>query len=909
MPKINFIQISKFIILIGFVLFVSCKNDGESKRYKIGFSQCLSDNMWRDAMNHSMQIQASLLQDSLTLEIFEANGNIQKQINQIEKMIQDNYDLIIISPNEPDRVVPVIEKAFDSGIPIILIDRKINSNKFTAFVGADNLAVGKNAANYIASMEEKIKNVVEIKGEDNSTPVIERSKGFEQTIQKEPSVNLIKSMVGIDSVKIKSLIDSIDINQIHYMFAFNDELAYQAWKIVHEISSSNKIKFIGVDGLNGTNGGVQLVQDNVLEASILYPTGGEEAIKLAMKILGGESVEKYNILNSTIIDSRNADIMRNQFDKIIQHQDDISLQQKKIQEQENTYTTQSKTLRLVLGLLILSIIFGALVIYSWRIIRQKKRELELINKKIIIQRDQIKTSNDAKVNFFTGISHEFKTPITLILSSIESLTEENRKRDFKLLNELGLIFNNSKRLLRLINQLLDFRKIEDRKFILRASETNIFKFTQSIYRDFERESIKRNIDFTITANNEDLFAYIDRNLMDKVFFNLLSNAFKFTPIRGEISINIIDVTGANFFEIHFKDSGIGIPERELESVFKPFFQGSNNNNKPSSGIGLHISKEFIDMHKGKIQVKSNNGTEIIITLYKDKIHLNSDQIVFEPETNYNENFNFISDYEDDLLPVNVSSNNEEKLSILIIEDNSDLVKFLKNKLSHVYDIHVSDGHDGIEKALEIIPDIMICDVNLPVKNGFEICDILKRDLRTSHIPTIILTALGNKESYIKGLESGADLFLTKPFSLAILFQSIKALLYNRAKLRYYYVNNLETINKNHDFGVMEQDFLSKMNKIIYENIDNSNFSVEQLAEELNVSRVQLYRKIKAILDIKVSDYILNIRLEKGKEMLKNNLKLSISDIAYSVGFSSSTYFSTSFKAKYGKTPKEYKGKF
>ncbi|AXP81642.1 Sensor histidine kinase TodS [Mariniflexile rhizosphaerae] len=905
MIKIHTFFNLKIILLLSLIFVLGCTNKSETEKYKIGFSQCLGDNLWRDAMNHSMQIQASLLQDSLKLEIFEAHRDTERQIAQIEKMIQEKFDLIIISPQEPTSIVPVIEKAFDSGIPIILIDRKINSNKFTTFVGADNLEVGRNAANYIASKDGKIKNVVEIKGVDNSTPVIERSKGFHQTIEKEPTINLIESIVGPDNTKFKALIDSIDMKPIHYVFAFNDELAYQVWDVANEMGVANKIKFIGVDGLNGSNGGIQMVKDKVLEATILYPTAGSEAIKLAMTILKGKNVSKYNILSSTVIDSRNADIMQNQFDKIIEHQEDIESQQSKIKEQQETYTSQSRTLRLVLGLLIISVILGSIIIYSWNIIRQKKRELEIINKKIIIQRDQIKTSNEAKVNFFTGLSHEFKTPITLILSSIESLIEENRKRDYKLISELGLIFSNSKRLLRLINQLLDFRKIEDRKFILRASETNIFDFTKSIYKDFEREAIKRGIDFSITTNNENLLIYIDRNLMDKVFFNMLSNAFKFTPNQGEISINILDELDTNFVKIHFKDSGIGIPEEELKSIFKPFFQGSNNN-KPSSGIGLHISKEFIDMHNGKVEVKSNNGAEIIITLYKSNVHLNNDQIILESNNTYKEDFYFDSDYEDDLFSVNTSSEDNEKLSILIIEDNSDLVKFLKNKLSQVYEIHVSDGHDGIEKAFEIVPDMIICDVNLPVKNGFEICEILKKDLRTSHIPTIILTALGNKESYIKGLESGADLFLTKPFSLAILFQSIKGLLYNRAKLRYYYTNNIETINKNHEFGVMEQDFLAKMNSVIHENIDNSSFSVEQLAEELNISRVQLYRKIKAILDIKVSDYILNIRLEKGKEMLESNYKLSISDIAYSVGFSSSTYFSTSFKGKYGKTPKAFR---
>ena len=243
----------------------------------------------------------------------------------------------------------------------------------------------------------------------------------------------------------------------------------------------------------------------------------------------------------------------------------------------------------------------------------------------------------------------------------------------------------------------------------------------------------------------------------------------------------------------------------------------------------------------------------------------------------------------------------EKYSILIIEDNRDLALFLKNKLILEYDIHLSDGTDALERAFETIPDIILCDIQLPDKNGFEICEILKKDLRTSHIPTIILTALGNKESYLKGMQSGADLYLTKPFSYSILIQSIKSLLYNREKLRYYYTSNIHKIEQTDSFGSIEQKFVSQLNSLIKDNMDNSDFSVENLAENLNISRVQLYRKVKAMMGISVSDYISSIRLEKAKSMLESTT-LSISEIAYSTGFSSPNYFSTAFRNSYGTSP-------
>jgi signal transduction histidine kinase/DNA-binding response OmpR family regulator len=906
------IRISNILIPITFLFLIfvfGCANNSETKKYKIGFSQCISKDDWRLAMDYEMKVEASLYPE-IDLTIFQANGDVDLQKSQIEFMINNDFNVIIISPLKPQPLVPIIERAYDKGIPVIIVDRKIKSQKFTAYVGANNIDVGRNAANYIASQNEKEINVLEIKGGDDSSPVTERHLGFHQIADNEPYINVAYSIKDNDvNQRLPQILDSLKVKPINYVFAFNDEIAYNTWKIAKSKGVEETIKFIGVDGLNGTNNGIQLVQNGILSATILYPTGGDEAIKIAMKILKNENVPRNNILNTTVIDYRNAEIMKNQYDKINKHQNDIEIQQKKIIKQEETYSTQRNILQVLLGLFIISLLLAVFSIYSVYNIKKKKRELEVRNQKITIQRNQIKKiaeevkiSNEARVNFFTGLSHEFKTPITLILSSTESLTENKVIRDNKLLSEVGLIFNNSKRLLRLINQLLDFRKVEDRKFVLRASKTNLYQFSNLVYKDFEREAQKRNINFTITTNNEDLSIYFDRNLMDKVYFNLLSNAFKFTPNNGVISIEIVDESESNFVKVHFKDSGIGIPKKEINNVFQAFFQGSNNN-KASSGIGLHLSKEFIEMHKGSIEINSKHGTEFIITLYKDNVHLNSDEIIYETDIIDNEILSVNLDYEDDSFISQQTLHDDEHYSILIIEDNPDLVKYLKGKLASEYSVHVSDGNDGIEKALELIPDIILCDVSLPGKSGFEICEILKKDLRTSHIPTIILTALNNKESYIKGLESGADLFLTKPFSFAILSQSIKTLIYNREKLRYYFINNVHNIDSTSNFGSIEQEFILKVNKIINENIDNSKFSVENLASNLNISRIQLYRKMKAIMGVNVSDYIQNIRLEKSKALLQETT-LTISEIAYATGFSSPNYFSTSFKAKFKKSPKE-----
>ena len=911
MHKVSLLFILKSFTLI--ILIIGCSNTPEPKKYKIGFSQTGINDEWRKSMNQAMEIQAGFYPE-FELKILDSEDDIENQIKNIEQLISEKVDILIVSPIKSKPITPIVEKVFKSGIPVLIVDRKTDGDNYTAYLGGDNYEVGTNAANYLASLTNENKKIIEIKGLAGSSPALERSLGFSDVINSTKNLQVVKAIEGNwESYSIKDSLRNVleSVKDVDYIFAHNDRMALGAWEIVKEKKLQDHIKIIGVDGLNGPNGGIQLVKEGKLLATILYPTGGDEAIRLALKILNGERVAKNNILSTTVIDSRNADIMSKQFDKIYQQQQDIDYQQVKIKKQEQTYSTQSNILKVLLGLLITSLLLAAFSIYSVYNIKKKKRELELRNKKITIQRNQIKKiaeevkiSNEARVNFFTGLSHEFKTPITLILSSTESLNENKVIRDNKLLNEVGLIYNNSKRLLRLINQLLDFRKIEDRKFILKASKTNLFQFSNLIFKDFEREAQKRNINFSISSNNENLSIFLDRNLMDKVYFNLLSNAFKFTPNNGSISIEIVDEADSNFVKIYFKDSGIGIPKKEMNNVFQAFFQGSNNN-KASSGIGLHLSKEFIEMHKGSIEINSKHGTEFIITLYKDNVHLSSDEVIYEADIIDTEILSFNTEYEDNSFIGQQPINDDENYSVLIIEDNPDLVKYLKGKLSSEYSVHVSDGTDGIDKAIEIIPDIILCDISLPDKSGFEICEILKKDLRTSHIPTIILTALNNKESYIKSLEVGADLFLTKPFSYAILSQSIKTLIYNREKLRYYFVNNVHNMETTNNFGSFEQEFILKVNKIIDENIDNSKFSVENLATNLNISRIQLYRKMKAIIGVNVSDYIQNIRLEKAKALL-HKTQLTISEIAYATGFSSPNYFSTSFKAKFKKSPKEFR---
>jgi ABC-type sugar transport system substrate-binding protein/AraC-like DNA-binding protein/CheY-like chemotaxis protein/nitrogen-specific signal transduction histidine kinase len=900
------------VIIIIFVAFLAgCGKKSDAHKIRIGFSQAMTTDDWRKQMNKAMLIEASM-HPEVDLLLYDGNNDIEKQINDIENLIKQKVDVIIVSPIQSKPITEVVEKAMNAGIPILIIDRKTESENYTAFVGADNIEIGRNAANYILlKANNKTARIIEIKGLSGSSPAFERSLGFNHILNQSENLELIGSIDGNwEAISIKKEFENLlkKEKNIDFVFAHNDRMAFGAWEVAKELGLEKNIQFVGVDGLNTSNGGIQLVEKGVLSATVFYPTGGNEAIKLALKIIKNEPFSKSNILNSIIIDPLNAEIIKNQLNKIDEQQESIKAQLNVIKIQDEKYYTQGNMIKILAVLLI--ILFGLALysIYSAVTISRKKKELELTNQKIVIQRNQIakhvnviKKNNEAKFNFFTGISHEFKTPLTLILSSVESLKSDFQNKDKKLKNEVDLIFNNSKRLLRLINQLLDFKKSEDNNFRLKPSKTNIWKFSKAIFQDFKREAKKRNIDFTITTTNEDLEIYIDRNLMDKVYFNLLSNAFKFTPNNGKISISIQDAKNSDSVSICFADSGIGIPQGEIQNVFKAFYQGSNNY-RNSSGIGLHLSKNFIDLHQGKIEVISKKGAEFTLTLPKGKSHLNEKDIIEEPVLNLVDEADYLES--EDIILTNKLVEDKDKYTLLFIEDNIDLLEFIVKKFDDEYNVYASQGNDAIEQALKIIPDVIVCDLNLPEKNGFEICEILKKDLRTSHIPTIILTAVDNQQSYIKALESGADLYLTKPFNLKVLSQSIKGLLFNREKLKYYFKNNLDVID-DQSFGVPEQLFIKKLNEFLDANIANSDLTVEELAAFLNISRVQLYRKVKAILGINISEHINNLRLDKAAKMLKTS-DLNIAEVGYASGFSSPNYFSTAFKNKYGVSPKEYK---
>jgi DNA-binding response OmpR family regulator len=396
-------------------------------------------------------------------------------------------------------------------------------------------------------------------------------------------------------------------------------------------------------------------------------------------------------------------------------------------------------------------------------------------------------------------------------------------------------------------------------------------------------------------------------MLDKVIFNLLSNAFKFTNDRGKIYVTISIDDSQKHVVICIEDNGLGMSEEHVRHAFDRFYTGEN---LTGNGIGLSLSKEFIELHHGELLLNSEKGrgTRFCIMLPFGNAHFDEQQL-FSGKFNWqrNSNYDFLNEYS---LPQQAIESHEQnarkEYTVLLIDDNSELRQFIKNRLQTVYNIEEAhDGITGLHLAFEIVPDLIICDVMLPGKSGFEVVKKVKEDLRTSHIPTIILTAKGSIEQRIVGIQSGADEYITKPFVLEYLYERIKALIRSREQLKEHYSHDLNIEPNGSTPGGLNKKFINDFTAMIEKHMSNSELHVNDIARELGMSRVQVYRKVKALLGYSVNDYIISVRLKKAKHLLLNTDK-TIAEISTEVGFSSPTYFSTSFKLKFNLSPRDFK---
>ena len=558
-----------------------------------------------------------------------------------------------------------------------------------------------------------------------------------------------------------------------------------------------------------------------------------------------------------------------------------------------------------------AIAFGYALFYFNRFFRRQERlETELYYEHINSERQ--KEVYQSKFEFFTRISHEIRTPLTLIFAPLEKLIQ-NTKSNPALNTQLQNIKGNTERLLRLISELLDFRKIETGNLQLQVVETEMIAFCATIYNAYQSQAEVNQITFNFEHEQKELYAFVDRSQIEKVLYNLLSNAFKFTRDKGHITLKIIDVNDK--IEISVIDNGIGIPYEHQEAIFTNFHQVKDAKHAPIGwGIGLALVKNIVDLHKGFINLSSkpetedhDGYTEFKVSLLKGSTHFNADELTSIPIIDQQKNVDDIH------IPVSQLSldttlneiNPIEKQTILVVEDNDELRAFIIESLQPYYNVTGStNGAEGLAYALENIPEIIISDVTMPVMGGYEFCEKIKTEERTSHIPVIMLTAMASDVHQVSGLQSGADMYITKPFNLQVLELSIRNLLLSRESMKARYSRQVMLMPRNLEIESPDEKFLDKLMQITEDRMENSDFNVAGLVAEMAMSQTVLYKKIKALTDLTITDFIKSIRLKRAAQLLQEG-SLNISDIAYSVGFNDRKYFSKEFKKQFGKNPSDY----
>jgi signal transduction histidine kinase/AraC-like DNA-binding protein len=907
-------RLTAWVGLLG--VFCGCLHQPSPQKYRIGFSQCC-DDAWRDVMNREM-LRELAFHPELDLHMRVADGNSEQQIAQIRALVASGIDLLIVAPNESQPLTAVIGEVYKKGIPVILIDRKTNSEQYTAYLGGDNYEIGQTAARYIANQLGGKAKILELQMWMTISPAIERDRGFRDGIRSFPGMEIV------GSVEVEGPIEN-DLDSLTYLlknhpeatvvFGHTDLLAETAWKEAQKLGLADHMFFVGVDGIPGTGQGIQAVEDGILDASLLYPTGGAEAIKLAFTILHGLPFEKTNRLQTTVINPGNAAILHSQMKKEASLQESIDKQIKAVDELKGIYRDQRIFIIVLISSLLLSIFLGAVLWKSLQAKQTANRNLEIKNREvleheqqIVAMSDELQQATQVKVDFFTNISHEFRTPLTLILGYLEGLlatgaTGKEAKQD------LGMVRKNALRLLRLVNQLMDFRKIESGKMAVRASENDLVGFAKEIAETYRKVAAKRNIQFDFAAAEPTLSVWFDANMLDKVLFNLLSNAFKFTPEGGRIQVGIAVDRIAGKAVVKVEDTGRGMSPEHTAHAFERFYQESNASKTRGTGLGLSLSKELVALHGGSIELRSERGRGSCfeVSLPLGYAHFREDQLAQEKieGLSYDEEMLFFEE-ENPSPPVVLTTEKNAEQTLLLIEDNDDMRLFLKKQFGKNYHIReATDGNLGLHFAVEEVPDLIIADISMPGRDGLDTDQNSKTDLRTSHIPIVLLTARNTMEQKIEGIQTGADAYVTKPFNLVFLSEIVKNLLQGRENLRERFGGNLQPGKLPSGIGDLDQQFLRKFSAHVEANFADQNLTVERLSEEFGLSRVQLFRKTKALLGDSPNDFIQHIRLKKAGQLLRES-QLAVAEIAYQTGYSSPGYFATAFRGKYGVSPSEWR---
>ena len=884
--------------------FLACTSG--KKTYVIGVSQC-SEDSWRMKLNDELR-DATYLHDNVELHVVSADDNDKHQIRQINAFMNEDVDLLIVSPNQMNTVTPAIDRAYDSGIPVVLFDRKTDSGKYTAFVGADNEKIGRTIGEYIATRLGGKGTVVEIRGLEGSSPAIERHKGFVSAIRKYPGIRLLASESGTwlqqsgDSVAAKMFARGIVPD---YVFGQNDRMAHGAWLAARRCGLEGRIRFVGIDALPGEGGGIELVRDGVLDASYIYPTRGDIVMQQALSILEGRPYERDLYMKAALVTKDNAETMLMQAEEMSH----ISDQLEKLHGRVDFFFTQyshQKVYFLLCAIILLLVIVAFAAFYRM----------------VMVRRRMERETAEAKMAFFTDMSHDLRTPLTLIADPVERiLDDENltgRQRHM-----LGIVRRNAALLLKLVGEILDLRKIQGGKMDLTVTEFNLADAVRLWVDDFKPLAASYEVTIVQKADG-DLTVKADYYKVERICYNLISNALKYNRKGGTVTVEAVRRGGS--VEITVADTGVGIPKDVVSRVFDKFYRVRGGGS--GTGVGLAVVKAFAELHGGRVSVKSveGEGSEFKVELpqkVENAILSTPDTLSKHPEGRepdmQKQRKAWIEDVDDDIdgnrqgmsstltsgglgYVAEPDGTSASRPLALVVDDNADVREYVAHLLGGEYDVRqAADGKEGLGMALKTVPDLIVCDVKMPVMDGLEMCRRVKAETATSHVPVILLTSNAQENQRAEGYDCGADAYITKPFSSKVLLSRVRNLLENRKRLKYVYASGAD--DEARDEADPDSRFMADFGRVVRERMSDSSLSVETISSALGLSRVQMYRKVKQLTGQSPVEIIRVTRLKKAERLLKTT-QMTVSEISYDVGFSSPSYFSKCFKDYFGVQPGE-----
>ena len=889
-------------------MLLSCSG-GAKRHYIIGVSQC-SEDTWREKLNEELRI-AALYYNNVTLDIKSANDDERLQTQQIDRFVEEGVDLLIVAPGQVT-ISPAIDRAYEKGIPVIVFDRRTRSDKFTAYIGADNRQIGAAMGEYLASSLKGKGQVLEMCGLSSSSPAIERRLGFDSVMSLRPNVSVVQTVhsdwTEQGAYRTMDSLLSAPHAAFDCVFAHNDRMAIGARRAVakHGIDVQ-RIKFCGIDAMPQKGGGMNLVEQGTLFASYIYPTRGDEVMQLAMDILNGRKYRRENRLSSALVTQDNARVLLMQNDETVRQQDHLSALRSRVDKTADDFNTQRIYLLVLLVFVVLLVLVCAYAIKAYfakaRINRQLKESADIQRQ----MTQDMERMTQTQLQFFTNISHELRTPLTLIAGPTEQLLDDPSVRG-QHRTMLEMVRRNTRILIQLVGEILDFRKVQNNKAVLHLNRFRLQDELATWAEDFRAVAARRHISICVDMSGVEADAMIiaDRDKLEHIYFNLMSNALKYTPAGGRITTRL--AYNEHRYMLCVSDTGKGIAADDLPHLFERFYQAHGA--MGGTGIGLSLVKAYVDMHGGEVSAHcpESGGTEFVVSLPDMQLGYDPAKDCVSESAAEKELVDDISVADDVAAQesaeriVDAEDFDEGRPLVLVIDDNGGMRTYLRSILKDRYNVSLAaDGKQGLEKARREIPKLIVCDVMMPVMDGLEFTRRIKEDTATSHIPIILLTARSLPEQLEEGYGTGADSYLTKPFSGSVLLARVDNLLRSRIMLRSIFEGGSKEKEEEERLDVHEKTFVDNLRDVIRRNMGDSDFSVERLGEEVGLSRVQLYRKVKVLTGMTPVELLRKARLERARVLVERTSR-SMAEIAYEVGFTAPSYFNKCFKDEFGMSP-------